>query len=166
MREFESMADFSTHLVKMVAAEAIALHRGLDKAAQLIENTAKAEIGHYQEAAGPFQDWAQLADSTEAEKARLGYPSDAPLLRTGGLRDSIQHETEGFEAIIGSTDPVMEWQEFGTNTIPPRPVIGPAAFTTQEKVQEILGAAVVNGFVGSDVIHPSLGYDMEIKATK
>ena len=166
MKEFESLAEFATHLVELQAAEALALHKGLDRVAALIQGTAKGEIGHYQEASGPFPEWADLAESTEAEKARLGYPSDAPLLRTGGLRDSIERETEGFEAIIGSTDPVMEYQEFGTPNIPPRPVIGPAAFNNQHKIEEIVVAAAVSGLVGTDVIHPSLGYDLDVIAKK
>lgn len=165
MKEFNSLAEFSTHLVQLAAAEALALHRGLDKAAVLIENSAKAEIGMYQPAVGPFPEWAPLADSTEEEKARLGYPLDAPLLRTGDLRESIQHETVAFEAIIGSTSPIMAYQEFGTEKIPPRPVIGPAAFMNQEEIQAIVGSAAISGIIGEDVIHSSLGYDMDIKST-
>lgn len=163
MKDFNSLAEFSMHLIQLVAAETLALHRGLEQAAVLIEKSAKAEIGIYQPQVGPFPAWAPLAESTEAEKARLGYPLDAPLLRTGDLRESIQHETQGFEAVIGSISPIMAYQEFGTPTIPPRPVIGPAAFMNQEKIQAIVGLAVVSGMIGADIIHPSLGYDMEIK---
>ena len=52
----------------------------------------------------------------------------------------------------------MEYQEFGTATIPPRPVLGPAVVHNREVIMELLGGAVVNGMVGRDVIHPSLGY--------
>ena len=165
MREFDSLAKFAEHLVMLQAAEAIALHKGLNHVAVLIEKTAKSEIGHYQDEVGPFAKWEPLAESTEADKAKKGYPLDAPLLRTGDLRDSITHETEGFEAIIGSTSKIMEYQEFGTKNIPPRPVIGPAAFRNQKQIQGIIGVAAVSGLTGVDAIHPSLGYELNIKAT-
>lgn len=166
VKNFNSLADFATHLVMLETAEVVALHKGIDHVAVLIEKTAKSEIGNYQNAVGPFSEWAELADSTEAEKARKGYPSDAPLLRTGDLRESITHETEGLRAIIGSTSKIMEYQEFGTSRIPPRPVIGPAAFRNQEAIQEIVGSAAVTGLIGGDLIHPSLGYDMDITTKK
>lgn len=159
MREFDSLAQFAEHLAAVSVAVVVAEQRALEKVAQLVENTAKDEIGHYQEAAGPFPAWDDLADSTEAEKARLGYPVDAPLLRTGDLRDSIQHEVSGADAVIGSKSDVMEWQEFGTSRIPARPVIGPAAFRNKEKIQRIIGAAAVEGLTGGEVIHHALGYD-------
>lgn len=163
MKNFNSLAEFASHLVVLETSEAIALHKGLDHVAKLIEKTAKSEIGHYQDAVGPFPAWADLADSTEAEKSRLGYPVDAPLLRTGELRESITHETHGFVAIIGSKSKIMEYQEFGTKNIPPRPVIGPAAVRNQENIQKIVGAAAVSGLVGGELIHPLMGYNMDIK---
>jgi HK97 gp10 family phage protein len=162
MREFESPALFAEHLVAMAVAVEKSAQQGLKKAAKLIESDAKRQIGHYQPEVGPFQDWAPLADSTEAEKARLGYPSDAPLLREGDLRDSIEHEVVGLEAVVGSKSDIAEYQEFGTDKIPPRPFIGPAAFKNKDKIQKILGEALVTGLVGGEVIHQALGYDIEI----
>ena len=81
MREFESITAFAEHLLVLSASIVAAEHNALEKVAVLIEKDAKEQIGHYQDAVGPFQDWAPLADSTEAEKARLGYPADAPLGR-------------------------------------------------------------------------------------
>lgn len=159
--EFGSLGDLAAHMMSDTVAELRHVQRGLEVSAVIIEKTAKGEIGEYQDAIGPFQDWAPLADSTEAEKARLGYPVDAPLLRTGDMRDSIKHEVGEFEAIIGSTDPKMVYHEFGTTKMPPRPVIGPALFRNLEKVQELIGNAAVSGFVGGDPIHPSLGYEIE-----
>jgi HK97 gp10 family phage protein len=159
---FGSMGQFAEHLLTAATAEAIALHNGLEKCAKLIEKTAKAEIGHYQPAVGPFQDWAELADCTKDNRTRQGYTENDPLLRTGELRDSITHETAGLEAIIGSTSPVMAYQEFGTPSIPPRPVIGPAAFRNKAKIQKIIGLSAISGFTYGSRIHTSLGYDMEI----
>ncbi len=162
-QEFGSFAAFAEHLVVRQIATLEALHAGLETVAVLIEETAKDEIGFYQPEVGPFQDWAPLADSTEAEKARLGYQLDAPLLREGKLRDSIEHEISGLEAVIGSKLDIAEYQEFGTATIPPRPFIGPAAFHNKKNIKEIIGAAAVTGLIGGNLIHPSLGYNIPIK---
>jgi HK97 gp10 family phage protein len=163
MMEFESVALFAEHLLTLEVAIEATTHRALEKAARVVEKDAKGQIGTYQDAVGPFQDWALLADSTEAEKARLGYPADAPLLRDGTLRDSIEHEVEGNEAVIGSKSDVAEYQEFGTKTIPPRPFMGPAVFKNKEKIQRILGEALVEGLIGGAKVHSLLGYDDEIK---
>lgn len=163
MREFGSFGAFAAHLLELELAETIALHKGLEVVGQHVEATAKAEIGEYQAELGPFPAWQELADSTEAEKARLGYPSGAPLLRTGELRDSIGHEVGRMEAIIGSTSDVMVYQELGTPTIPPRPVLGPAALHNKETIEAILGAAAVSGLIGGERIHSALGYDFGVK---
>lgn len=161
MREFESLAKFAEHLAIMSVAVVKSEQRALEKCAVLIEKTAKSEIGHYQKAVGPFPAWADLADSTEADKARHGYPVDAPLLRKGDLRDSIQHEVRVLDAVIGSQSDIAAYQEFGTRTIPPRPFIGPAAYRNKEKIQHIIGAAAVEGLTVGEVIHPLLGYDFK-----
>lgn len=162
MKEFSSALAFAEHLVIVEQQIRVTAHKGLDAAARIIERDAKHQIGQYQAAVGPFPEWADLADSTEAEKARLGYPVDAPLLREGDLRDSIEREVDGLEAVVGSKSDIAEYQEFGTAKIPPRPFIGPAAFKNKEKIQGILGAAVVAGLTGGEVVHESLGYDLEI----
>jgi HK97 gp10 family phage protein len=161
MREFEDVALFAEHLLLLNLSIEQSVHNGLKKVAKLIEQDAKKQIGHYQDTVGPFQDWAPLADSTENEKARLGYPIDAPLLRDGHLRDSIQHEVSGLEAVVGSKSEIAEYQEFGTKTIPPRPFIGPAAFKNKDAIQKILGHALVEGLISGQAIHESLGYDFE-----
>lgn len=161
-KEFQDLASFCLHLAAVQTAVARAQHSALEKAAQIIEQDAKDRIGHYQAAEGPFHEWAPLADSTEYDKARQGYPTDAPLLRKGDLKESIQHEVEGAEAVVGSKSEIAEYQEFGTKTIPPRPFIGPAAFANKDKIEALLGHAVVAGLTGGAVIHESLGYDFKV----
>jgi hypothetical protein len=163
MRQFGSLGQFAAHLLTLQVAEVVALRKGLELCAKHVERTAKDEIGFYQQAVGPFPDWAPLADSTEAEKARLGFEPDAPLLRTGGLRDSIGHEVGALEAVVGSTSDVMVYQELGTPTIPPRPVLGPAAIHNADRIKRILGDAAVAGLIGADQIHSALGYDFTTK---
>lgn len=162
MREFESLAQLAEHFAATSVSIVVAEQKALKKCAKLIETTAKEEIGEYQPAVGPFPSWAPLAEATEADKARRGYPLDAPLLREGDLRDSIEHEVEGLEAVIGSKSDIAAYQEFGTDKIPPRPFIGPAAFRNKQKIQRILGEGIVEGLAGGSVIHRALGYDMDV----
>ena len=118
-------------MVERLAVAEIAIHIGarkaLERVAVKVEATAKDEFGVYQDAVGPFPAWAELAESTQEQRAQQGYTPNDPLLRRGDLRNSIGHEVEDLTAIIGSTSEIMEYQEFGTATIPPRPVLGPVA---------------------------------------
>jgi len=161
-REFGSFGEFAAHLLELQVTEAIALRKGLDRVGALIERSAKAEIGFYQGAVGEFAAWEPLADSTEAEKARLGFEPDAPLLRTGDLRESIGHEVGGLEVVTGSTSDVMVYQELGDEKLPPRAVLGPAAIHNADRIEAILGTAAISGLIGADRIHEALGYDMDI----
>lgn len=156
-----SLAEFADHLLLTEIKTVIAMQLGLERVTSVIEADAKSRIGFYQGAVGPFQDWAPLAESTETEKARLGYPLDAPLLREGDLRDSIEHEVGALEAVVGSKSEIAAYQEFGTAAIPPRPFIGPAAYNNKDKILKIIGAATVAGLTGGDPIHASLGYDIK-----
>lgn len=148
------------------AALEVALHKrladGLEDVAESIAQTAKDEIGFYQPAVGPFQEWAPLAESTEADKARKGFPLEAPLLRTGEFRDTWEHEISGFEAVVGSKDKRALWFEFGTVNMPPRPVLGPAVIHNERTIRRILGRAAVTGITEGTAIHSVLGYDRQI----
>ncbi len=161
MKEFDSLASFASHLLAIEASEALALHHGLKEVAQAIEKTAKEEIGHYQPAVGPFPAWAELADSTKADRTRQGFSENDPLLRTGELRDSISNTVGGLEAVVGSNSDVMVWQELGTKTIPPRAVLGPAAIQNEDKIKEILGKAAARGLLGGTSMPAGLGYDFD-----
>ncbi len=136
MKEFPSLGALALHLIEVAAAEYLVLHEGLDLAAQNIEEAA-----------------------TKEEQATKGFSSDEPLLRTGMLMETISHQTHALEAVIGSTDDRMVYHEFGTAKIPPRPVLGPAAF--HNEIQKILGAAAVSALIGVDPVYPGLGYDFE-----
>jgi HK97 gp10 family phage protein len=151
MREFDLLG-FATHLVVLSREMHEHTEKGLERALQVIQDDVVAQIGHYQEAIGNFPGWPALAESTEAQKERLGYPLDAPLLRTGDLRDSFSHEAQGHTGVVGSTDEAMVFHEFGTSKMPPRPALGPAVFRTEKKVQAILGRAVVEGILEGEVI--------------
>jgi phage gpG-like protein len=152
MREFNILEA----LVKM-AQIAIdveeATHKALERASVVVEKEAKAAIGDYQPEAGPFAEWAQLADSTLADKEKLGYaPPDNPLVREGDLRDSIGHVVSGHEAAIGSNSDVAVYQELGTRCMPPRSFLGGAAVRKEGEIVEILGEGAVAGLIGEEVV--------------
>lgn len=107
---------------------------------------ARDEIGTYQEAVGPFPAWASLAESTEQDKARNGYPLNAPLERTGAMRDSIKAEDYEGVAFAGSGDEKLYWHEHGTPKMPPRPVMGPAAIRATENVEAVVNKALKTVF--------------------
>lgn len=147
MREFSSIAGFIGHIAAMDAAVALELRGGLKKCAVAIEATAKAEFGMYQPEVGQFAAWDPLAASTQKERARLGYTPDDPLLRSGDLEGSVSHVVSGLEAVIGSDSDVMVYQELGTERIPPRAVLGPAAIRNKALIERTLGLAAVKGLL-------------------
>lgn len=160
--DFKDLGSLALHLATAEVAMLASLEVGLEKCAVKIQKTAEAEIGHYQSGIGPFPAWAELAESTETQKAKMGYPADAPLEASGAMGRSFSHVTHGLEAVIGSTDEKMFYHEFGTSKMPARPVMGPALLTNKEFIRRTLGAATVAGLIGGQAIHTSLGYDSEI----
>jgi len=164
MRSFDSFGDFAMHLLAVKGATEIALHHAVKDSARMIEKTAKEEIGVYQHEVGTAQDdigvypaWAPLAESTERQKERMGYPLDAPLLASGDFRDSIKSQTIGLKAVIGSDDPVGVYHELGTDKMPPRPVFGPAAVRNEERVLRNLFEAAGAALIGGDWMLRPLG---------
>ena len=105
---------------KMAAMERdieAATQRVIEEAAAYVYQEARALIGTY--TAG----WPQLGP------AAIARHGDTPLLDTGKLRASIGVKIGRHVADIGTNDPVMVYQEFGTPQIPPRPVFGFIAVT-------------------------------------
>lgn len=89
-----------------------------------------------QEKLGTYQaDWPELAESTQRERERAGFPPNEPLLRTGDLRAAIRVlEDTGSEVIFGIAEDDEHYeqgltQEHGSvsHNVPPRPFIGPTA---------------------------------------
>jgi HK97 gp10 family phage protein len=158
MREFGSVLEFAEHLIKLEVGLRLIEHKALGHVLEVLEKDMKAQIGEYQEEIGPYPAWAPLADSTEEEKERLGYAANAPLSRTGDLEKSFIHDQDGDEGIVGSTDPVMEYHEFGTSKMPPRPVVGPAVERNRPKIEKLLRHALVEAIVGNEVLE-ALGAD-------
>lgn len=162
-KSFESLAALATHFVETELVMARMLEVGLDKVLEHVEKVAKAEFGTYQPGVGPFPAWPELADATKDDRVAQGFSENDPLLRTGEARDSIEHQREGLEGVVGSADEKMVWFEFGTAKMPARPVLGPAAFLSRPAIEKLVGAAAVAGLIGADQIHAALGYDFRTK---
>lgn len=141
MREFSSFGAFAEHLLAMEAVQTLALHKALDASAARIEKDAKDSIGTYQDATGAFPAWAELAPATVEDRVRQGYAPDEPLLREGDLRDSISRKTDMLESVIASDSDVMVYEDLGTEHIPPRPVLEPAAIRNEKHVVRSLAEA-------------------------
>lgn len=137
--------------------------KALEVAAKIIQAEAKRVIGTYD------YNWPQLAESTQADRSKKGFPANEPLLRTGALRDSI-HVTivePGHIAIVGSDSDNAVYQEFGTSTIPARPFLGGAVASTKKEirkvVREIVGAAASGHHsVEAEILHIALDALKEI----
>lgn len=126
-------------------------HHALEKAAKVVKKRAKAKLGEYQEAAGPFVGWAELAESTKADRVAQGFPEDEPLLRTGAMRDSIEHTVADGEAQVGSNSDIAVYQELGTERTPPRSFLGGAAAESVDTIIGIVGDLAVTALVGKGV---------------
>ncbi|ANA13383.1 HK97-gp10 family putative phage morphogenesis protein [Acetobacter oryzifermentans] len=113
-----------------------------------LQKEAREEVGHYQEAAGPFPAWSPLADSTMDDRIRKGFTPDDPGLRTGAMRDSYKASVEGNKIVLGSTSNAAQWFEEGTIKQPPRPVIGPAIFRNTETITRHLTESISAAMAG------------------
>jgi hypothetical protein len=176
MKEFKSVGEFVAHLERSAATAQLTVNRGFHHAAEVVWEEARNEIGHYQEAAGPFPAWPQLAEATlegwdtvhghhYPGKIEMGFaPPDNPLLRTGELRDAIEFAVSFNHAVVGvpsrsvgdgsEEDPVRDIgdvaveQELGTKFMPARSFLGRALFLKTHEVVAIIGEAVILGIEG------------------
>ncbi len=126
-------------------------NRALEKAAVLVETRAKEKIGEYQEQTGPFIAWPELADATKADRLRQGYTENDPGLRSGAMRDSIEHIVLDSEAQVGSNDDHLVYFELGTSKQPPRSVLGGAVVDEMEKIINIVGESATAALIGEGV---------------
>lgn len=150
MKEF-TLESFVAHLASMSVAVVAEEHHALERAAKMVEAEAKREIGQYQDAAHPFAPWSELAESTKTDRIAQGYSENDPGLRSGAMRDSIQHAVLEHEAHVGSDDDKMVWFELGTSKQPPRSVLGTALVHKTEEVVEVLGDSLITALVGEGV---------------
>lgn len=157
-RELPSLGAMALEFLAIEVGMAAALEKSLERVLVKIERTAKSEFGTYQPEVGEFPGWNELAEATKADRVAKGYSENEPLLREGDLRDGIGHEREGLDGIVGSPDEIMIYHELGTSRMPPRPVLGPAAFRSKAAVEELLGVAFVTMLTGSSML-PAMADD-------
>lgn len=144
MKEFQSFGAIARHFAAAALIGEEVSHHITEQGAKIIQKDAQKKLGEYQDAAGPFNSWAELADSTKDDRVAKGFPENEPLLRTGELRDSIEVERHGNEAAVGSAMDIALYQECGTDRgIPPRPFLGPAAFESKLPVGEMSARTLI-----------------------
>ena len=124
-------------------------HDALEAACVVIEEEAKRVIGTYD------YGWPPLAPSTIADRVSKGFTPDDPLLRTGAMRDSIEHKVEGNSGFVGSDDDKAVWQELGTSRgIPPRSFLGGAAAHKGQEAANAAGLKIYEHMTGGLKIGP------------
>lgn len=176
---FPSLGAFAVHLAAARLEVAERMLHGMHVIVDAIQYTARSEFGSYQPGVGGHPAWAELADSTKAERVKLGFMPNLPLHRTGELQMAIATEVVGLNGVIGvrsgtthspykdggstpDMGELMSWQEFGTSRMPPRPVLGPAAVRNLDLIQYTIGAAVVMG-LGVRMGATGLGYGARVR---
>ena len=148
-----SLTDLIAHLAKIEVAQHAMEHAALEKCAKIVEKRAKEKIGEYQPQSGPFVGWAELSDYTKADRVSKGFTEDDPLLRTGAMRDSIEHTVHDGVAQVGSNSDIAVYQELGTNRIPPRSFLGGAMADSLEQVKGIIGESLTVALTGDGVFN-------------
>ena len=153
MIEFPSIEAFIVHLEKTKSAVQFAVPIGVGAACDLVLDTAKGLIGEYQrEDTGPFEPWEELAPRTKDERTYLGFTPNDPLLRTGELRDSYERTVSGREGAVGSNlEKALELElglSGGTEYLPPRSVLGIAAFRQEELVVDLMCQPIASALAG------------------
>jgi hypothetical protein len=151
MREFHSFLEAAVYCGELVLLQHEADKHSLHKATELLQEHVREKFGEYQPEAGPFVEWAQLADSTKADRVYQGYAENEPLLRTGDLRESVETLVRDNVGYVGSDSDIAVYQELGTIKMPPRSTFGSAAVETMDLIVEIVGKGAVAALVGKHV---------------
>jgi phage gpG-like protein len=142
-----TLAQFAAHLLTYEADLRLTEEACVEKAAVMIEKEAKRAIGTY------LFGWEPLKPETIAHKTT----GDSPLLETGELKESIEHNSgrEGGEAVayVGTNDPVGKYHELGTSHIPPRSFLAGAAMRKEAKIHEMMARATVGTFYANELYH-------------
>ena len=146
MRSFPTIEALLVHLARAPAEMHAAQRRGEQIAGAALVEHAKDLIGQEQEA------WPALADSTVEQKQRMGLTGRVsatdPLFARGELRASIADTVDHSGIVLGSTDPIAPFHEYGTSKMPPRPFIEPTMVKHGQEATETIAEHVVAALVG------------------
>lgn len=142
---FASIDAFLAHLVRVQTALPAAQRHGEDAAGRGLVHHAYALVGT------EYEQWAALAASTVARKEAKGQTGRVsatdPLYATGEYRLSISYKVEA-GVILGTTDPIAPFLEFGTSRMPARPVIGPIMFVHGHAAADLIAGYIMGAFMG------------------
>lgn len=139
---FASAGDAAAYLRGRSVSQGAAAQAGLAAAVKMVEHDAKAVIGTYE------RGWPPLKEATQAQRVRLGFTPNDPLLRAGELRDSISSEVEPGHGVVGSDSMIAVYQELGTSRgIPPRSFLLSTAILDEDKVAEMVTEALLVGLL-------------------
>lgn len=148
MKTYQSFGAFAKALARVSERLPATLEVVAETSAELVKETAKAKIGHYQAEVGPFPAWPELTRETQADRVRQGFTPNDPLLRSGDLRDSIESTAAPDGFLVGSQSEIAVYQELGTEHIPPRPFLAPALLESTPAILSQLGAAIERTLAG------------------
>lgn len=101
--------------------------------------------------------WAPLADSTIAEKTRLGFPLD-PLVRTGRMRSHLTGRPLGFErlsqsgVVAGTRLEYAVFHQRGTKRMPRRALVNAPQVTREQAATSAVRSWIVSGRAS---VHPT-----------
>ena len=139
-----TLAGFAAFLGELAIEQKAANHHALEHAAQIVEREAKRVIGTYD------YGWPELSEYTKGDRESQGYEPDEPLLRTGEMRDSINHvvDEHNLVAHVGSDDMKAVWNELGTKHAPARSFLAGAAHEKEHEVVDHIGRIVHASLVG------------------
>ena len=152
MKKYQSFGALAKALERLSERLPLTLEVAMAASALVVEAAAKDEIGHYQrEDTGPFSAWEELKPATKADRLQQGFTENDPLLRTGELYGSIEHQSDFRSFVVGSTSEIMVYQELGTpKGIPPRPVLAVALYRNIETVLNIVGRTIERTLTGKE----------------
>lgn len=159
--EWSGLSELVHDLGELAGIERAIVDEGIiPRLAAQVRDKAVSNLGHYQGQKGPYNAWKSLSKYTQAERVRLGFTADEPLLRTGTMAKEVTFDIEegGLSALIGlpqgSTSglygAVMELGNF-LHTIEPRPWLAPALYELSGQIANTFGEHV-NG-----LFRPRLG---------
>lgn len=104
-------------------------HRALETACRVVEDEAKSGMGNYK------FNFVPLQPRTIARKLN----GDTPLVETGALKASIQHNVFGHSGFVGTDDDKGFFNFLGTSRIPARDPIRSAVGQSGDKVEMKIG---------------------------
>lgn len=153
MKTYKSFGALAKTLAGCVARMEMSLAVAMEAGAVIVEEAAKAEIGHYQrenmgDDRGRWEGWAELKPATKKDRLRQGYDENDPLLRSGEMRDSIEHVSTMKYFVVGSKSDILLWQELGTARIQPRSVLALALFRSTPLVMRLIGKTIEKTLAG------------------